>query len=350
MAKKKKEKEDKPKGLAAFRESQKKALKRDPEIQLIEKTPGDIYSSGSIIIDKIAGTSGFVKGSIVEISGAEHSGKTTLCMQTAKNVQRQGGTVAYFNTEQTLDPKYAASLGLDVSEDKFFYTTENTYSALEPMLSDVIDQAQVNLLIIDSVTSIYEDENKMIGVAARFWSNFTPKLIRLAAENNTLILMTNQIRVTEINHLGAKKDTTGGAALKYYKNLSVHLKGRKESSQQIEDEFGNKTYGVANNHTTVTATIEKNKWGEPYKSAVGRIIPSLGFDNVYSLFQLAVKQGLVKQAGAWISYGEGTEHAFKVQGIDNAVTYIRTSPDLLQVLVKEVGLADAENYFSDVLL
>lgn len=356
MAKKKKPTE-RPTGtgLAAFREYQQKLVNKDVESELNSKSPEDIVSSGSILIDKIVGNGGFVRGAIVEVAGQEHSGKSTLCLQTARVIQQNGGSVAYINSEQSMDESYARSLGVDIDDkSKWFYTNENTYEGLAPIINGLITVGQVDAIIIDSATAIFEkasleddtiNKSTQIGVAARFWSEYTPKLIRLANENNVLILMTNQIRVTGISHTGVTKDTTGGAALKYYKTLGIHLQGRKPQSDKITDDFGNDVYGFKDNSTQVFAKVEKNKWGPAFTAASGRIVPYKGFDNIYSLFQLAVQSGVIKVSGSWISYGSEGE-GFKVQGREQALAFIEKSPELLKKLVSEVGLNGAENYFN----
>ena len=72
-------------------------------------------SSGSLAIDKALGIGGYPRGRIVEIYGPESSGKTTVALHAVAEVQRQGGTAAYIDAENALDPQYAeaySNLGL----------------------------------------------------------------------------------------------------------------------------------------------------------------------------------------------------------------------------------------------
>jgi len=361
MAKKPKDKNEKrPEntGLAAFREYNKKVASDVIEEELEAKTSQDVISSGSIIIDHILGVGGFVKGTIHEIAGEQHSGKSTICLQTARNSQREGNSVAYLNTEQSLDKKYALSLGVNM-EDKslWYYSTHNSYEGLATTINGLINVGDIRTIIIDSVTGFEKKEvldedtshgATQIGTAARFWSDYLKKLASLAHKNNVLILATNQTRVANIGVYGSNpiKDTTGGNALKYWKTTSLHLQGSKAKAEDSVDDFGDKYYRVNEDYTKVVAKVDKNKWAPSYKSAIGKIVPYLGYDNYEALFKLATTKGLVQIAGAWISYRneEDPDH-FKVQGRPAAQERIKNSPSILKKLIEDVGLANPENYF-----
>ena len=74
------------------------------------------YSTGSLGLDKALGIGGLPRGRIVEIYGPESSGKTTLALSTAAQVQKTGGTVAFVDAEHALDVSYASKLGVKVKD------------------------------------------------------------------------------------------------------------------------------------------------------------------------------------------------------------------------------------------
>ena len=70
--------------------------------------------TGSVGLDKAIGIGGVPKGRIVEIYGAESSGKTTIALHCIAEAQKLGGTAAFIDAEQALDPIYARALGVDI--------------------------------------------------------------------------------------------------------------------------------------------------------------------------------------------------------------------------------------------
>ncbi len=68
--------------------------------------------SGSLALDEALGVGGYPRGRIVEVYGPESSGKTTVALHAVAEVQKRGGTAAYIDAENALDPVYATHLGL----------------------------------------------------------------------------------------------------------------------------------------------------------------------------------------------------------------------------------------------
>ena len=65
----------------------------------IEHTP-----TGSLMLDLALGIGGLPKGRIIEVYGAESSGKTTLCLHAVAEAQKLGGMAAFIDVEHALDP------------------------------------------------------------------------------------------------------------------------------------------------------------------------------------------------------------------------------------------------------
>ena len=87
-------------------------------MKLGEKSSMNVESipTGSINLDIALGIGGVPKGRIIEVYGAESSGKTTLALHIIAEAQKQGGTVAFIDAEHALDPVYAKALGVDIDE------------------------------------------------------------------------------------------------------------------------------------------------------------------------------------------------------------------------------------------
>src|ERR1700745_303975 len=63
-----------------------------------------VVPSGSIRLEIALGIGGYPRGRIMEISGPESSGKTTLTLHAIAQVQKAGGVAAFIDAEHALDP------------------------------------------------------------------------------------------------------------------------------------------------------------------------------------------------------------------------------------------------------
>ena len=73
-----------------------------------------VVSTGSLGLDIALGVGGLPRGRVVEIYGPESSGKTTLTLSVIAQAQKAGGTAAFIDAENALDPQYAVKLGVKI--------------------------------------------------------------------------------------------------------------------------------------------------------------------------------------------------------------------------------------------
>ena len=107
--------------------------------------------TGAINLDAATGIGGVPRGRITEIYGPESSGKTTLTLHLAANVQKMGGVAAYVDAEHALDIEYAKKLGVDV-EDLLVSQPDTGEQALE-IADMLIRSGAIDVVVIDSVAA-----------------------------------------------------------------------------------------------------------------------------------------------------------------------------------------------------
>lgn len=78
-------------------EGQIMVLGDDAEIKDVPVIPSGVFS-----LDRILGVGGYPQGRIIEISGLESSGKTTLTLQAIASAQKHGGICAFVDAEHCL--------------------------------------------------------------------------------------------------------------------------------------------------------------------------------------------------------------------------------------------------------
>lgn len=283
--------------------------------------------SGSILIDKALGVGGFPRGRVVEIYGPEASGKTTLTLHAIAQAQKTGGICAFIDAEHAMDPIYAGRIGVNTKE---LVISQPDYGEQALDITEMlIRSGAVDLLVIDSVAALVpkaEIEGDMgdlqVGLQARLMSKALRKLTPIVHKSKTTLIFINQIR-HKIGGLpfASKETTTGGNALKFYSTIRIDVR-RIATLKKGGKPFGNK----------VAVKIAKNKIAPPFKRVEVDIIFGTGISKELDLLEVSLKFGIVKQAGAWFTYG-GTNIA---QGRDNCVKKFVEDKDLFEKIYAEV--------------
>ncbi len=118
------------------------------------KTPR--ITTGSKELDRVLG-GGIVNGASVLIGGEPGIGKSTLLLELADRVCRDpNNTVLYVTGEESLEQIKLRAERLDVKTDSILIASEtNLHSVL-----NTIEEVEPNVLIIDSIQTIYDEELK----------------------------------------------------------------------------------------------------------------------------------------------------------------------------------------------
>ena len=112
----------------------------------------DAISTGSMLIDDCLGIGGLPKGRIIEIYGPESSGKSTICLQVARECQKAGGTVAYIDSEHSMNPEYARNMGVDV--DNLIFSQPTSGEEALSIAETLTKSGGFDAVIIDSVAAL----------------------------------------------------------------------------------------------------------------------------------------------------------------------------------------------------
>ncbi len=295
----------------------------------------EAISTGSISLDAALGVGGIPKGRIVEIYGPESSGKTTLTLHIAAEVQKQGGVAAFVDAEHALDTVYAKKIGVNL-EDLLVSQPDTGEQALE-IVDMLVRSEAVSVVIVDSVAALTpkaEIEGEMgdmhVGLQARLMSQALRKLTASVARSNCTVVFINQIRMKIGVMFGSPETTTGGNALKFYS--SVRLDIRRVASIKVGED-------VVGNHVRVK--VVKNKVAAPFREAEFDILFGQGISKIGDLIDLASTHEVINKTGAWFSYKEQRLG----QGREKAKEFLESNPEILAQIELEVktklGFADA---------
>jgi recombination protein RecA len=287
-----------------------------------------VVSTGSLGLDIALGVGGLPRGRVVEIYGPESSGKTTLTLSVIAQMQKLGGTAAFIDAENALDPQYAAKLGVKI-DDLLISQPDTGEQALE-IADMLVRSGSVDVIVVDSVAALTpkaEIEGEMgepqMGLQARLMSQALRKLTANIKRTNTLVIFINQIRMKIGVMFGNPETTTGGNALKFY--ASVRLDIRRIGSIKKGDE-------VIGSETRVK--VVKNKVAPPFRDTTFDILYGEGVSREGEILELGVNAGVVDKSGAWYQYKKDRIG----QGKDNARDFLRENPEIadeIEVAIRE---------------
>lgn len=285
--------------------------------------------SGSLALDDALGVGGYPRGRIVEVYGPESSGKTTVALHAVAEVQKRGGTAAYIDAENALDPVYATHLGVNI--DDLLLSQPDTGEQGLQITDALVTSGAIDIVVIDSVAALVpraEIEGEMgdahVGLQARLMSQALRKLSGTISKTKTIAIFINQIREKVGVMFGNPETTPGGRALKFYATIRLEIR----RAEQIKD--GTNIIG-----NRVRIKVVKNKVAPPFKRAEVDIMYGKGISQSGELVDMAVDKDIIDKSGSWYSYGEERIG----QGRENAKTYLEEHQEMYDEVMKKVRAA-----------
>lgn len=294
---------------------------------------------------------GLPQKGIVELLGEESSGKSSVALDIAGNYQRMntGRPIIYGDIERTLDPVWAALLGVNVDDICVYCPDDGTYC--EKIFDDLlmaIDKLNPGLVILDSLgtlvskTEMEKDvEDSTYGGIAAALTKFVKKLNAKVAQNNILFIGINQTREDLSGYHLLK--SPGGKAWKFHCSLRIEFRrgkfvdeDNKEISSNSENPFGH----------IIEARVVKNKICPSDRRIAHTILRySEGIDYIHDMIEVAVKKDVIQKGGSFYSIidkmtGQIIEdksgNLLKFQGKANLKEYLKNNKKIVDYIESQI--------------
>jgi recombination protein RecA len=305
-------------------------------------------SSGSVVVDHLIGgiansfgvapCPGFPRGRVSQLWGHESAGKTTLALSVAAQVCKEGGSVLYVDWENDIVPDYAMALGVPV-------TDENKFELLQPdNLEDGIKYALiyaaagVDLIVFDSVGAAIPRrlterdlndaaEQGKVGEVQAVWSQELPNLKRLIARSGTAVIGISQIRA-EIGKMGHGPQTKpqGGNAWKFYSSVRLELRRVQYENTKEMNTLTHKVEDKVSGSVVKVKAVKCKMSRSQGREEIFYLRGGYGIDNIRSILEIAIAHGMIKKAGAWITWVKPDGSAIKVQGVEKLRQHMVDTP------------------------
>jgi len=282
-------------------------------------------STGSLSLDIALGGRGLPRGRVVEIYGAEASGKTTIALHTIAQAQKAGGVAAFIDAEHALDPSWAKRIGVDLEA---LLVSQPGYGEEGLRIAEMLLKSNaVDIIVIDSVAALVprneiqdsEIGDTKVGLQARMMSQAMRILTPTINKSRTCLVFINQIRQKIGVMYGDPNTTTGGLALKFYASV------RMEAKRVTHVKDGDETIGAE-----TRVRVVKNKIAPPFRNAEFEILHDRGIDYEGDVLKLAIEDEVIEKSGAHFSYKEQRLG----QGKNNAAQFLRDNPSIRDEIAK----------------
>lgn len=338
--------EDKKKALATALSQIEKDFGKGTIMKLGENARMNVEAvpTGSLTLDLALGIGGVPRGRIVEIYGPESSGKTTVALHVAAEVQKLGGEAAFIDAEHALDPVYAKALGVNIDE-LLVSQPDSGEQALE-ITDALVRSGAVDVVVVDSVAALVPQQeidgemgSSHVGLQARLMSQALRKLSGSIAKTNCVVIFINQLREKVGVMYGNPETTPGGRALKFYASVRIDVR-KVENLKQGDEVYGNR----------VKCKVVKNKVAPPFRVAEFDILYGKGISKAGEIVDVAMELGIVQKSGSWFSYNgeklaQGKENAKKV--ISSNAELMKELEDKIKAKGDELDLSAGEAYSLD---
>lgn len=283
-------------------------------------------STQSIALNKAIGQPGIPRGRITEISGPEHTGKSTLLDHIFAEVQRLEGIAMLVDSETARDAKFTSRIGVNTeklilpqpkgTKDAKFLTLEDVFNTVGTAVDWQMDNFPDLPMVIgvDSIAGLPTREDlergageKKPGEAASIIKHTFRALTQKIAKSGVCLVFVNQL-YSRIGYKGwgDPRIEYGGSGIPYFASLRIRLNPGGEKIKLTDGTI----IGSCSE-----AKIQKSKVsGVTGAKCQIPILHGVGIDNTYSLFDGLKKEGYITNSGSWYNIQlPGAEEPLKWQ-------------------------------------
>lgn len=268
----------------------------------------------------------------IRFRGPSSSGKSAFCNYLAGQLQKgcpklynnpDKNKVLYLDFERTFEKRFATSVGVDTSPDKFFQLTFDTIEDMSDGIEELIKSGEVACIILDSDaaaptrTTITDPAGKAsFGSRAKALAEFCNKYNVLCANYGTTILWISQERAN-MNPMARLPAMTGGEAITFYTSIICRI----TKTDDIKDASGD-VCGIE-----MRVRNYKNKCSVPFRDANMKLYYDGGFDSNSEYIDFLLLLGMIEQKGAYFKFNhEGQDYS--LQGRKKLQEWLDTHPDV----------------------
>lgn len=276
----------------------------------------EYISSGSYTLNKVISGSyfkGWPNNRIMAVGGPSGVGKSYICMSTAREAQKKGWQVVYFDSENAIDANFARNLGVDpdllihipvvsISEFRNQAVKLMTEWRSDPDTKDIpmimFCDSIGNLSGTKELADVDADKSAAdMGQRAKELRACARILTNVCAKNEVPLIVTNHTYEIQ-NMMGAPTIKMGGGeGFVYATSGIIILQNKIVKEKEGKDSEGrtitNRTANI------IIATTEKNRFVPQGSRGYVYVDFRRGLNPLYGLLDDALEYGFIEKGGGW---------------------------------------------------
>lgn len=180
-------------------------------------------------LDRVLG-GGFVEGSLCLLAGDPGIGKSTLTLQTTRNISEQNKTILYICAEESTAQVKLRAQRLNADSENLYVTQQN---CIEEIIAQ-IEKLKPDFLVVDSIQSVF---------SASILSS-TGSVSQIRECTNILMRLSKQFNITTIiiGHVTKEGNIAGPKVLEHMVDCVLNFEGEKYKTirilRAIKNRFG----------------------------------------------------------------------------------------------------------------
>lgn len=187
------------------------------------------FSSGNEELDRVLG-GGIVPGSLILLGGDPGIGKSTLLLQVADFIGQEDQKVLYLSGEESAGQIRLRSERLGIENSSIYFLNEQNIDLLAEFLQDL----QPDLVIIDSIQTVYSDSLSSIPGSISQLRECTAKIMDLAKKTDRVFIL--------VGHVTKDGALAGPKVLEHMVDVVIYFEGEKHFSfrllRGVKNRFG----------------------------------------------------------------------------------------------------------------
>ncbi len=189
-------------------------------LSAVEESDEDRFSTGFAELDRVLG-GGVVAGSMILLGGDPGIGKSTILLQTARNMAGAGSDVLYISGEESLRQIKMRGRRIGEISDRLRFMCETDLDAI----TDVLGEAKPRLAIIDSIQTMYSAQVQGSPGSITQIREATGVLLRVAKETGITFFL--------VGHVTKEGNVAGPRVLEHMVDAVLYFEGDRYASYRI---------------------------------------------------------------------------------------------------------------------